>query len=223
MGMLTALHLKRNDIGAAAALFAAIASLPNLNVLDLSHNSLRATGARALSRVAPKLGCLYNLDVSHNDIQDEGLEALSTALVHLPCLESFVAATNGITDAGATSLAAVLPRCRELTSVGLAGNLVSEDGQCALALARVSCRIGASRESGGAGRLLPRLVNIDVRRFRGFHPLGGLSEIPTAGPGWCFLCYTSDACRCPVFVQTRREMDDAEEVAEGVAEGGDGA
>lgn len=183
MGELQELSLPRNHIATTPALFAAISSLPNLRLLNLSHNKMGAAGSKALSDVLVKCQSLLSLDISDNDIKDDGLAHICQALPQLALLCRLAATSNSIGDAGATSLAQVLPRSSSLVEVDLCSNMVSEEGQWTLLAARVACRLASSS----------RLVKIDMRRFRHFHPLGG-----NADPDWCFLCYSSDKCTCPV-------------------------
>ena len=188
MSTLTRVELARNQLGVAPALWGALASLPNLQVLNLAHNQVRVAGARGLASVLGKFPALRSLNLSGNDLQDEGLAAVCRVVPQMGMLDTLAVSGNGITDAGADDLANALTLSPALTQIDLTANIISEDGQWALAAARVSCRLG-----DGTGPA--RLVKIDVRRFRHFHPLAGLP----AGQTWCFLCYTSEACRCPVF------------------------
>ena len=223
MSTLTRVELARNQLGVAPALWGALASLPNLQVLNVAHNQVRrvcgrmgctktmrrllyacvcvymhvlnvahnqvgVAGARGLASVLGKFPALRSLNLSGNDLQDEGLAAVCRVVPQMVMLDTLAVSGNGITDVGADDLANALTLSPALTQIDLTANIISEDGQWSLAAARVSCRLG-----DGAGPA--RLVKIDVRRFRHFHPLAGLP----AGQTWCFLCYTSEACRCPVF------------------------
>jgi len=186
-GVLQELSLARNHISTAPALFSAICSLPNLRLLDLSHNRLGTAGCKVLSDVLVKCHSLVGLDLSDNAMHDEGFAHVCVALPHLAMLCRLAATSNSIADAGASSLALVLPHAASLVEVDLCSNLVSEEGQWTLAAARVTCRLARSS----------RLVNLDMRRFLHFHPLGG----PSHDPDWCFLCYSSDKCTCLVLNQ----------------------
>jgi hypothetical protein len=78
MAALTRLNLARNHITAPPALFAAVASLPNLAHLDLSHNLLGPAGSKALAAALAKYpnNHLRTLDLSDNVMADEGFGAL---------------------------------------------------------------------------------------------------------------------------------------------------
>ena len=245
MEALTELSLARNLIGTAPGLMSALASLPNLRVLNLAHNSLGPAGSKALSEALPKFLSLTALDLADNKIEDEGMAALCGALPQVLPLCKLSVPTNSITDEGAAALALALPACAALVDVDLSvpslpcapllrnpplllpalglgarkllvrcdgtarprgsaahaqraqtfsvlghlfsrrsertssdacssawqGNLVTEEGQWTLAAARVTCRLGRSSTGDGGGGAWSRLVNIDTRRFRHFHPL----------------------------------------------------
>ncbi len=131
------------------------------------------------------------------------MAALCSALPQAQPLCKLMAPNNGIGDEGASALALALPACSSLVDIDLSGNLVSEEGQWMLAAARVTCRLGSSNRVGGGGgmRFAGRVVNIDTRRFRHFHPLSGVP----AGPNWCFLCYTSEVCSCRVLTDLQAD------------------
>ena len=116
MASLQHLNLARNQIASPLALFAAIASLPNLAHLDLSHNTLGPAGCKALSGALAKYPSnqLKTLDISDNAIGDDGLRAICSFLPQLMLLDKLVATSNNIGDEGAGALAAVLTCCATL-------------------------------------------------------------------------------------------------------------
>jgi hypothetical protein len=166
MGALQELMLARNELAAAPVLFAAIASLPNLMLLDLSKNNLGVSGCKALAAPAVLGKCqhLHTLDISANEVSDEGLGHICVSLPLMMQLHKLVSASNNIGDVGAEGLAQVLPQCASLVEVDLSCNVMSDEGQWMLAAARVQCRLGGG-VGGAGGGVCGRLVNIDVRRY----------------------------------------------------------
>ena len=113
----------------------------SLTNLDLSENSIGASGAASLSQALAVNSCLTNLKLNLNGICHPGAAFLSQALAVNSSLTNLDLSENGIGDPGAASLSQALAVNSSLTNLKLNLNSICHPGAAFLsqALAVNSC------------------------------------------------------------------------------------
>ena len=102
--------------------------------LALSHGSIGAEGASALSIGLPNLTLLVYLDLSHNNIGDDEASDLSIGIRSLFSLRYLDISNNKLGACGATSLANAI-KSKNITQLHLNNNNMGPEGATALAAA----------------------------------------------------------------------------------------
>mmetsp|Transcript_27421 Transcript_27421/g.67679 ORF Transcript_27421/g.67679 Transcript_27421/m.67679 type:complete len:286 (+) Transcript_27421:25-882(+) len=130
----------------------------NLVGLDISCNSIRENGAKALANSLSANSSIVSLDMSANAIGDEGATALSSGLAFNRTTQNLDLHACSIGDAGAKALAGVLlDGNASLAALNLKANYIGDEGATALAQAvrkskSLRCLITASNDIGKAGQ-----------------------------------------------------------------------
>ena len=106
---------------------------PNLQTLDLGHNSIGDDGAKALADCLKHCPNLQTLDLRYNSVGDNGAKALADGLKHCPNLQTLDLWYNSVGDDGAKALADGLKHCPNLQTLDLRSNSIGDDGAKALA------------------------------------------------------------------------------------------
>lgn len=124
------------SVAGAPHVLRAISALPSLRKLDLGMNIIGPDGIACVATAFPCLAQLTELRLSYAQLGFSGLSSLAAALPHLaPSLAVLDLVGNSIGDAGATSLAAVLPQLQQLRELYLAQNGIGDLGLADLARA----------------------------------------------------------------------------------------
>ena len=128
----------RYDVVSLSKALSVNSSLTNL---DLSENSIGASGAASLSQALAVNSCLTNLKLNLNGICHPGAAFLSQALAVNSSLTNLDLSENGIGDPGAASLSQALAVNSSLTNLKLNLNSICHPGAAFLsqALAVNSC------------------------------------------------------------------------------------
>ena len=134
------LDLSCNSIGASGAtsLSEALAVNSSLTSLDLNENSIGDSGATSLSQALTVNSSLTNLDLCANSIGDSGATSLSEALAVNSSLTSLDLNENRIGNSGATSLSQALAVNSSLTNLDLCLNSIGDSGATSLSQALAS-------------------------------------------------------------------------------------
>ncbi len=136
MGSLEELHLYQNGIGihgpeGAQALASAIAKNPHMRILNLSDNSLTATGGTEVAKILPSLGELEELILDDCLIRSRGCRALARQLERpnvVPQLSRLSLYGNEIKHNAGVTLAVSLANKPDLKWLSLNANDFGPDG-----------------------------------------------------------------------------------------------
>ncbi|KAF9088923.1 hypothetical protein BGX27_002596, partial [Mortierella sp. AM989] len=104
----------------------------SLITLDLRDNSIRFTGAQALSEALKSNSTLTTLNLQQNSIGDNGAQALSEALKSNSTITTLDLQQNFIGDNGAQTLSETLKTNSTITTLDLQQNSIGDNGAQAL-------------------------------------------------------------------------------------------
>ena len=142
-GDLQLLNLSSNSIdyiGAKALFFSCLQSHTGLLRLNLSANTIGDNGAKCLLLHPVTSVYLQKVDLSENNIGDDGVEAVATSLIVCKAnLRVLKFHVNRIRDRGAILLSSLLKQCINLQEVNLGVNLIGGKGAKALAKSLCHC------------------------------------------------------------------------------------
>ena len=131
------LSLSHSSIGAegASALSSGFQYLTKLVHLNLSSNNIGDKEASDLSIGIRTLSSLSILNLSHNKLGACGATSLADAIQHHMELENLWLSSNNIGSEGATALAAAIQHHKQLEELDLSSNNIGSEGATALAAA----------------------------------------------------------------------------------------
>lgn len=119
-------HNQISDSGARAV--GKLLSQSQLQTLNLCNNNIHPHGAQAIAHALTKNGALQILNLRLNHIGDEGGQALCNALLQNSRLEQLHIGSNELSEPTATVLAQVLSQNTSLRSVNISCNRIGLDG-----------------------------------------------------------------------------------------------
>jgi Ran GTPase-activating protein (RanGAP) involved in mRNA processing and transport len=111
------------------------ASCEHVEELNMSCNSIGASGALAISKVMSRSCAIQHLSLFSNEIGDEGAFAITDSLRTNTSLLVLHLSYNRITCEGAIALAKGIVQHPHLQRIDLSGNLIGDEGASALAAA----------------------------------------------------------------------------------------
>lgn len=139
---LESLNLEKNEIGADGleSLCAALQKC-NLEVLNISSNSIGDKGAEVISDYLKINNNLLSLSIDHNNIYAGGVAYLATGLKHCCKLLSLKLDHNEISDHCAMILSDNLKHCQQIQTISLSSSRMTDDGAKAFSdcLASLTC------------------------------------------------------------------------------------
>ena len=152
-----------------------IAGSSRLQVLDLSGQLLRDSGAASLAEGIRYCSSLQSITLVDNRIKDAGATKLAHAFQVMPCLEKIDLSSNHITSVGATELATAIAASDSIVDVFMNDNPLRDEGVKALLM-------GGKPASPSTDGIVGRLQRGRLVRSRPFHSLSlrdvGLSKGP---------------------------------------------
>ena len=102
--------------------------------LDISYNSIRRNGAKAIADALKHCTHLEELNISGNHIAGDGACVLARSLCHYAqCLVKLDISHNSIRRDGVNSIADALKHCTHVEELNISGNDIGDDGACVLA------------------------------------------------------------------------------------------
>ncbi|XP_072031819.1 dynein regulatory complex subunit 5-like isoform X2 [Amphiura filiformis] len=127
------LHKSKVDDDKSRVLIAHILDHPSLEELDLSHNMIGDSGARAVGKLLNGHCKLKKLDLSNNRIRSTGGAAIGHALQKNTTLKSLNIRLNRLGDDGGQALCRALMKNTTLEQVNLGSNEMTEPTAAVLA------------------------------------------------------------------------------------------
>ena len=134
---LTELNISGNYIGEDGACVLA-SSLCNLKEsllkLDISNNSIKSGGVKAIANALKQCKHLGELNISGNYIGEDGACVLASSLCNFKkSLHKLDISNNGIKSGGVNAFANALKQCKHLTELNISGNCIGDVGLSGLA------------------------------------------------------------------------------------------